>query len=359
MGGGTSEPVVFGLETPILKVDGPASDDVEASSACPTRFMTATWVDDPEMTRKGGKCYWAYLHDRVRYKGPQVPRQDKLAIQSYWSQHAFVFPRVAAPMVLQYISMRFLNYSWPWPLAFVLYSFSFLGFSDDMANEFNRLSEEHGFLDGEKLRDNIPDGRLASTSISTILIVTVRPLLGCFLAYKRQELPHVDLWTPVHMFIYTCLIDFWYYVYHRAMHEVDFLWRFHKTHHMTKHPCTTLAILADPVQSFCDMIVIPLISFKCHPMSFHVWWMTTVYLFYIEAVMHAGTRLYWTSPVTGPILEPLGMELVLEDHDLHHRNGWGKASNYGKQTRIWDVLFGTTRSRLEMVPENIDWNQRV
>lgn len=63
--------------------------------------------------------------------------------------------------------------------------------------------------------------------------------------------------------------------------------------------------------------------------------------------------------------------------DLHHRNGWRKSSkyaivlslylascahdvsssSYGKQTRIWDVLFGTTRPRIEMVPENIDWSK--
>ncbi|KAF8306146.1 hypothetical protein DL93DRAFT_2120508 [Clavulina sp. PMI_390] len=337
-----------------------ASEFCESPTSPAAHFMTASWKDDPEMTRYGGKSFWAYLHGRVRYKGPQVARIGKIAVQSYWSQHLFVLPRAAAPILLQYISMRFLNYSWPVPLAFVLYAFSFLGFSDDMANEFNRLSEKHGFLDGEKLRDNVPDIHLASASIGTILIVTVRPLLACFLAYKRDELPHMSLWTPIHMFVYTCLTDFWFYVYHRAMHEVDFLWQFHKTHHMTKHPCTTLAILADPVQTFCDIVVIPLLAFACYPIPFHAWWLASVYIFFIEAVMHAGTRLYWTSPVTGPILKPLGMELLIEDHDLHHRNGWGNsASNYGKQTRMWDVLFGTTRPRLEMVPENIDWNNRT
>ncbi|KAF8306147.1 hypothetical protein DL93DRAFT_2232694 [Clavulina sp. PMI_390] len=325
-----------------------------------TRFMTASWKDDPEMTRFGGKSIWGFLNDRVRYKGPQVLRHGKMAVHSYWSQHRFVFPRAAAPIVFQYISMRFFHYSWPLPLAFVVYAVSFLIFTDHMINHFNRLAEEHGFLDGDRIRDDVPDIRLASASIGSILTVTARPLLGCLLTYKRHELPHLGLWTPVHMFVYTALVDFWFYVYHRAMHEVDILWCFHKTHHMAKHPSTPLAILADPVQEFCDILLIPLLAFICYPLPFHIWWLTTVYLLFIEGAGHTGTRLYWTSAITGPILQPLGMELVLEDHDLRHRNGWGRSSsNYGKQTRIWDVVFGTTRPRLEMVPENIDWDNQV
>jgi sterol desaturase/sphingolipid hydroxylase (fatty acid hydroxylase superfamily) len=40
------------------------------------------------------------------------------------------------------------------------------------------------------------------------------------------------------------------------------------------------------------------------------------------------------------------MELAVEDHDLHHR--FGKSGrNYGKQTRIWDRVFGTIGERVE------------
>ena len=30
--------------------------------------------------------------------------------------------------------------------------------------------------------------------------------------------------------------------------------------------------------------------------------------------------------------------------------------SYGKQTKLWDTLFGTTRPRIECVPENIAWS---
>ena len=36
----------------------------------------------------------------------------------------------------------------------------------------------------------------------------------------------------------------------------------------------------------------------------------------------------------------------MEDHDLHHR--FGKSGrNYGKQTRIFDRIFGTIGERIE------------
>lgn len=50
------------------------------------------------------------------------------------------------------------------------------------------------------------------------------------------------------------------------------------------------------------------------------------------------------------------MELCLEDHDLHHRQGWKKSGNYGKQTRMWDVIFGTCKPRIESQDQYIDWN---
>ena len=52
-------------------------------------------------------------------------------------------------------------------------------------------------------------------------------------------------------------------------------------------------------------------------------------------------------------------ELVIEDHDMHHRRGWKNSFNYGKQTRIWDRVFGTCAPRIESVKENVDYSHPV
>lgn len=62
---------------------------------------------------------------------------------------------------------------------------------------------------------------------------------------------------------------------------------------------------------------------------------------------------------TSTLLRPFGCEIVIEDHDLHHRHGWRESYNYGKQSLLWDTLFGTNGDRLETRAENIDWDTRV
>jgi sterol desaturase/sphingolipid hydroxylase (fatty acid hydroxylase superfamily) len=64
------------------------------------------------------------------------------------------------------------------------------------------------------------------------------------------------------------------------------------------------------------------------------------------------------SPITW-LLQLCDAELAVEDHDLHHRRGWKKSFNYGKQTRVWDRLFGSCLDRLEAKPDNIDYGTVV
>lgn len=99
-------------------------------------------------------------------------------------------------------------------------------------------------------------------------------------------------------------------------------------------------------------------------LSFAELFLASGYTLNVEAVGHSGIRAYWPHPLLAPVLGPLGMELAIEDHDLHHRyffSSWlsnfnvdanvfryGRGGkNFGKQTRVWDVLFGTVAPREE------------
>ncbi|KAI3476537.1 hypothetical protein L1887_61869 [Cichorium endivia] len=75
----------------------------------------------------------------------------------------------------------------------------------------------------------------------------------------------------------------------------------------------------------------------------------------LELMGHSGIRCAGTSPAFDCLpLAKLDMDIVIEDHDLHHSNGWKKSGNYGKQTRIFDKLFGTVMPRVEMLDHLID-----
>ncbi|KAM3444223.1 hypothetical protein MY4824_000112 [Beauveria thailandica] len=52
-------------------------------------------------------------------------------------------------------------------------------------------------------------------------------------------------WLAVHIGVYTLALDFFFYWYHRAMHDVPALWKLHRRHHLAKHPNALLTGYAD------------------------------------------------------------------------------------------------------------------
>lgn len=53
------------------------------------------------------------------------------------------------------------------------------------------------------------------------------------------------------------------------------------------------------------------------------------------------------------------LDLAAEDHGLHHRIGYRKSHNYGKQPRVWDWIFGACLSRIESAKDTIDYDQEA
>ncbi|ENH63780.1 hypothetical protein FOC1_g10007914, partial [Fusarium oxysporum f. sp. cubense race 1] len=96
------------------------------------------------------------------------------------------------------------------------------------------------------------------------------------------------------------------------------------------------------------------------PLGYYEWWICHQYIAFTEVLGHSGLRIYGMPPSTlAWLLKGVGMELVIEDHDLHHRKGYRKSHNYGKQTRVWDTLFGTCHERIEAKNQNVDWDRAV
>lgn len=157
--------------------------------------------------------------------------------------------------------------------------------------------------------------------------------------------------------LYSIVLDFWFYIYHRGCHELDSLWQYHRTHHLTKHPSPLLSSYADSEQEFLEIALIPLLTYGTlkyvfglpmvrlmvssnsksmliEEQGFHDWWICHEYIIFSEAFGHSGLRVWSTTPsIVSPLLRLLNCELVVEDHDLHHRKGWRKSQNYGKQVR--------------------------
>ena len=225
-----------------------------------------------------------------------------------------------------------------------------------------------GFLDSDNhARDRITTRNLLKTIVSVTFFSISRPALVILVSGHLDNWNFSSIswcWLPVELLLYPITLDFWFYTYHRACHEISFLWKYHRTHHLTKHPIPVLSSFSDPEQEIVEAIVVPLLSFLTVrfglglPMYFCDWWICQAYILFAEIMGHSGLRVYAVTPgLASFVLQFVGCELIIEDHDLHHRQGWRKSGNYGKQTKLWDRLFGTASPRIES--ENVDFERQV
>jgi sterol desaturase/sphingolipid hydroxylase (fatty acid hydroxylase superfamily) len=189
-------------------------------------------------------------------------------------------------------------------------------------------------------------------------------MISVIYSYHPAEDPSTInlVWLPLEIGIYGIVVDFWFYWHHRLMHEVDCLWKYHRTHHLIKHPNPLLTFYSDAGQELFDNVIVPHMTYYTMrlmgmPMGFYEWWICQNYVFNTEFLGHSGLRVHANPPSTlGWLLRLFNADIVIEDHDLHHRRGSKKSFNYGKQTRLWDRVFGTCHERIESVESNVDFN---
>ncbi|RMD40812.1 hypothetical protein DV735_g4307, partial [Chaetothyriales sp. CBS 134920] len=333
----------------------------------PKDSMKSTWRTD--------RSQWGFPHwffelvdiqpSYLDKEAPVFSKDDPVAVVSEWQNHRWILVHALAPIVLQqlYVSVTGRNLSFlP---AFLLYSTAYKLIGIRNLHLFRYLGLICGYLDGEKHpRDSIPDHSVGKVLMSLISTSTLRSVMTIMLAYRTNMTPSTIswVWLPLEIGLYGIILDFWFYWYHRLMHDNDMLWKFHRTHHLTKHPNPLLTLYADTVQEIFDIAVIPFLTYGTMklvglPMGFYEWWLCHQYIMFTELAGHSGLRMVAAPPSTlSWLLELFDAELLIEDHDLHHRKGWRQSHNYGKQTRLWDKLFGTCHRRIEMRKENIDYN---
>jgi sterol desaturase/sphingolipid hydroxylase (fatty acid hydroxylase superfamily) len=344
-------------------------------TANPRDSLKSTWVTD--------RSQWTLNHRVIHFfnayplpPGTQPPVHAKTDPVPYfveWRSHVWVLLHASMPLLLHQIILSITGArSLPPPAVVALY---FFGFNWSVVRQIRavaRLGLEIGYLDGDvHARDGVPDVGVAQVVASLWKMTGSRMIAAVLLSYDGTS-PATTLASPrwwarlwLQVGLYGIVLDFWFYVYHRAMHDVPALWRFHRTHHLTKHPNALLSAYADHAQEAIDMVCVPLAAWFTFrlagmPLGFYEWWVCQQYVTFTEVLGHSGLRAYGTPPSTLTwALRLLGAELSIEDHDLHHRTGWRSSHNYGKQTRLWDRVFGTCHDRVECEESNVEWTKGV
>lgn len=304
---------------------------------------------------------------------PVFPKTAKVPYVSQKSQNAWIVFHAAIPLLFHQAWVSLTGYNIAKMPAFLFYTAAYLTISVRENNMLRSLIYKYGCLDGDThARDGIPNdgaGKILGEVIKTVafriaivVMVTYRPEIA-----PLQFFSDVSIWSPflLKLTLYGLIIDFFFYLYHRACHEVPSLWKYHRTHHLTKHPITALGAWADDEQEIIEMMIVPFLTYLTLSavglnLNLYEWWICIEFVTFAEIMGHSGLRAHTLIPsILTPLLKLVNMELALEDHDLHHRRGWKKAFNYGKQTRVWDTLFGSTYNRLETLESNVDYNNII
>jgi sterol desaturase/sphingolipid hydroxylase (fatty acid hydroxylase superfamily) len=136
------------------------------------------------------------------------------------------------------------------------------------------------------------------------------------------------------------LFDLWMYLWHRANHEIPFLWRFHRMHHSDPAMDVTTGIRFHPgemvLSSLARLGVLTLLGMSL--------WQLALY----EAVL-LPVILFHHSNLRFPRWIDRGLRTVVVTPAMHrvHHSRWQPEtdSNYGAILPIWDRIFRTFRLR--------------
>ncbi|GIK07546.1 hypothetical protein Aspvir_003212 [Aspergillus viridinutans] len=311
----------------------------------PKDSMKSTWRTASRDTWSLGHWLIHILNAYPLELDKEVPvhsKNEPIPFMPQWSMNLWVIFYSSLPLALHQA------YAWYTgrnlgPLAtFNLYMFAFNAIVIYQVHILRRLGHIYGFLDGDKHeRDGVPDVGVGKVVASVYKTTGSRLALSVYFSYQTSQLPAQMnwYWLPIEVGLYGIVLDFWFYC-------TPIL--------CSRHTRTN-------EQEFGDMVGVPMMTYFTLrllglPMGFYEWWICHEYVVFAEVFGHSGLRLHLTvpSPLSW-LLQWFDAEIVIEDHDLHHRKGWRKSHNYGKQTRLWDRIFGTCYERIESAAENVDY----
>jgi sterol desaturase/sphingolipid hydroxylase (fatty acid hydroxylase superfamily) len=141
------------------------------------------------------------------------------------------------------------------------------------------------------------------------------------------------------------LFDGWMYLWHRANHEISFLWRFHRVHHSDPEMDATTATRFHTgeilISSALRLAVIPLLGITVGQLLVYEMLLLPVILFH-----HSNVRF--------PERTDALLRLVIVTpaiHRIHHSRLRSETdSNYSSVFSFWDRIAGTFRLRQDGQP---------
>ena len=172
----------------------------------------------------------------------------------------------------------------------------------------------------------------------SLLVAPIATVLGLSALGWLSERFGADLWPtgwPILAQLPLALVvaEFPKYWHHRWQHNIDFLWRFHATHHSAPRLYWMNAARFHPIDLFIDGFLgsVTLVALGCQ--------IEVLALFLLVSGVH-GFFQHANLPLRcGPLNYFFSMA---ELHRWHHSKIMQEANhNYGQNVIVWDLVFGT------------------
>lgn len=197
------------------------------------------------------------------------------------------------------------------------------------------------FRPGRKLKTKSTIGNLIYMPIGLALGATI---LGPAIEWGNTQLPHdiihlrkftESLWGSILVWAaYLILFDFLYYWFHRAQHQIPFMWRFHMVHHTDENVSASSVgrhhWLEEGFRYF--FITAPLIFFMGGSSGMPV--------LITSLIIFNGILMHWNTAFRFGFLEKIIITPAY--HRIHHsieEKHFDK--NFGVFTQTWDNIFNT------------------
>jgi len=188
--------------------------------------------------------------------------------------------------------------------------------------------------------------RNVSLGLLNLFVVSLffSSLLALDAAWARTRsmglLPLLSFFPWIETLLVFVLFDFWMYLFHRANHQIPFLWRFHRTHHSDNQVDVTTALRFHTgeivISSLFKLVLIPLLGMSLGQLLLYETCLQPVILFH-----HSNVALpeKWDQWMRLVIVSP-------NMHRVHHSQIRSETdSNYSSIFSFWDRIARTFRRR--------------
>ncbi|NET02891.1 MAG: sterol desaturase family protein [Sphaerospermopsis sp. SIO1G2] len=186
----------------------------------------------------------------------------------------------------------------------------------------------------QKIKTEIKWSILSCLIFAPIVALMMEIIEAGYTKVYLNPLEHGWLYIPISLFIYLFLHDTYFYWTHLWLHTPQIYRRFHKVHHESINPTPWTSFCFDPLESFLQAIIIPILLFLI-PIHISMLVFLLILMTIFGVINHTGYEVYPRSWMRGFWNQ---YWITPTHHTLHHHKF---NCNYGLYFRFWDKLMNT------------------